>query len=222
MNKIEEMLKAKDHNLAALLTDQQITAPKITGSNLLITSYQTLTQFIASNFSCNYCLENNTIELQDSDVGRGTTKLTYICTHCENTFNFSSDPTLMKSTSSRIGKSWIPNLVILSYMATGQYYKDYNHTMQTLGLPTITERQWINTIQKLSKVMSTLADWSCGEVRKQIEARGDQKKVESMYDGFWLTKGYHSNNASATLHDQKSKKIMAYSHRTKRGPSANW
>ena len=55
-----------------------------------------------------------------------------------------------------------------------------------------------------------------------IRARGDQDKLEVMFDGFYLTRGHYSNNASATMHDAKTGNIIGYAHRTKRGQGANW
>ena len=42
------------------------------------------------------------------------------------------------------------------------------------------------------------------------------------FDGFYLTRGYHSNNSSATIYDIVTDKIIWFSHQTKRGPDANW
>ena len=42
------------------------------------------------------------------------------------------------------------------------------------------------------------------------------------FDGFYLTRGHHSNNASATLHDVYSDQIAWFTHRTKRGKDSNW
>ena len=42
------------------------------------------------------------------------------------------------------------------------------------------------------------------------------------YDGFYLTRGYHSNNASATLHDVYSDRNAWFAHHTKRGKDSNW
>ena len=64
-----------------------------------------------------------------------------------------------------------------------------------------------------------LAQWSCDEIKREIARRGDQKSLEIMYDGFYLTRGYHANNASGTIHDVKSGKIV---HRSKRGLGSNW
>ena len=42
-----------------------------------------------------------------------------------------------------------------------------------------------------------------------------------MFDGFYLTRGHHSNNSSATLHVFSSGEIAWFAHRTKHGLQAN-
>ena len=42
------------------------------------------------------------------------------------------------------------------------------------------------------------------------------------FDGFYVTRGHHSNNASATLHDVYLDWIAWFTHRTKRGKDSNW
>ena len=52
--------------------------------------------------------------------------------------------------------------------------------------------------------------------------RGDDRKWIASFDGFYLTRGHYSNNASATLHDFITSDIAWFTHRTKRGPCHNW
>ena len=52
--------------------------------------------------------------------------------------------------------------------------------------------------------------------------RGDNKKWIASFDGFYLTRGHYSNNASASLHDFSTGDIAWFTHRTKRGPGHNW
>ena len=60
------------------------------------------------------------------------------------------------------------------------------------------------------------------EARTEAVRRGDKSSLHIYFDGFYLTRGHYSNNVSATVHDAKTGKIIAYSHRTKRGQGANW
>ena len=59
-------------------------------------------------------------------------------------------------------------------------------------------------------------------VRDDVVARGDQGKWTASYVGFYLTRRYHSNNSTSTMHDVVSHKIAWFAHRTKRGSGANW
>ena len=49
--------------------------------------------------------------------------------------------------------------------------------------------------------------------------RGDKDQWTASFDGFYLTRGHHSNNSSATPHDVQSDR---FTHRTKRGKGSNW
>ena len=55
-----------------------------------------------------------------------------------------------------------------------------------------------------------------------MKKRGDKERWKTTFDGFYLTRGFHSNNSSATLHDYESGGIAWYTHRTKRGAGHNW
>ena len=71
-------------------------------------------------------------------------------------------------------------------------------------------------------VVKKLALSSCKQVRQNIINRGDKLSWTASFDGFYLTRGHHSNNSSATFHDFSSDKIAWFAHRTKRRLLANW
>ena len=119
-------------------------------------------------------------------------------------------------------KSWLVNYTVLSFIMNGQLYSEYKRIGHMIGIPTCSESQWQRIVQWLGKHVQRLADWSCEEVRKRIIERGDQEHWVASYDGYYLTRGHHSNNSSATLHDYTTGKIAWYTHRTKRGVGHNW
>lgn len=104
----------------------------------------------------------------------------------------------------------------------GEYYKDYHHVLGTLGISHFSEKQWIRIIEWIAPEVEKITKWSVEQARKMIRARGDEDKLEVMYDGFYLTRGHYSNNSSATMHDAKTGNIIGFAHRTKRGQGANW
>ena len=94
--------------------------------------------------------------------------------------------------------------------------------MGTLGISHFSKKQWIRVIEWIAPEVQKIADWSVQQSRKAIKARGDQDKLEVMFDGLYLTRGHYSNNPSATMREAKTGNIIGYTHRTKRGQGANW
>ena len=90
------------------------------------------------------------------------------------------------------------------------------------GLQPCSDKHWRSTVEWLEGYMTRLAEASCEAVRVAIRQHGDHQKWTASYDGFYLTRGHHSNNSSATLHDYATGKIAWFAHRTKRGNQHNW
>lgn len=126
------------------------------------------------------------------------------------------------ASSSRRAKSWDLNYPAISFMLNGGYYADYASIMGTMGLSTMHHSTWDNLVSWVGPHVDRLANWSCEQVRADIEKRGDRSQWMAGFDGFYLTRGHHSNNASATLHDVYSDRIAWFAHRTKRGKDSNW
>ena len=118
--------------------------------------------------------------------------------------------------------SWQLNYPALSFLMNGQYYSEYLGTFSLMGLPVMSDTAWEKVVAWLGKHVETLAKSSCEQVQKRITDRGDKLQWIASYDGFYLTRGHHSNNSSATLHDYATDKIAWFDHRTKRGPGSNW
>ena len=125
---------------------------------------------------------------------------------------------------SRKGKqpSYELNYMVLSFLMNGQYYSDYEGIVSMLGLPVMAQSRWNKIISLLGTHVHSLAIRSCQQVQETIIARGEKLHWKASFDGFYLTRGYHSNNSSATLHDVMSDKIAWFTHRTKRGIGSNW
>ncbi len=118
--------------------------------------------------------------------------------------------------------SWRKHYPVLSFMVSGHLHCEYDRLSSLLGLPPCCESQWSRITKKLEESVTDLAEWSCGQVRREIVNRGDSKKWMASFDGFYLTRGHYSNNSSATLHDYASGKVAWFAHRTKRGSGHNW
>ncbi len=111
---------------------------------------------------------------------------------------------------------------MLSFLMMGNLHADYERVGGLLGFPACSSTQWNRIVKRLEEFVSGLAEWSCGQVRKEVMEQGDDKGWIASFDGFYLTRGHYSNNSSATLHDYSTGKIAWYTHRTKRGSGHNW
>ena len=114
-------------------------------------------------------------------------------------------------------KSWELNYPALAFLVNGGYYADYAGIIGMMGLPVMHHTTWDNLVTWVGTHVEQLANWSCDQVRADIVKRGDKVQWTASFDGFYLTRGHHSNNSSATLHDVESDRIAWFIHRTKRG-----
>ena len=62
----------------------------------------------------------------------------------------------------------------------------------------------------LGEHVTNLAQCSCAQVLEEVHARGDSEHWVTSFDGYYLTRGHHSNNSSATLHDYDTGQIAYF------------
>ena len=59
--------------------------------------------------------------------------------------------------------------------------------MGMMGLPIMHHTTWDNLVSWVGNHVEKLADWSCNQVRADIEKRGDKTQWTASFDGFYLT-----------------------------------
>ena len=111
---------------------------------------------------------------------------------------------------------------VISFLMSEQLCAEYHHLSHLLGLPACSDSQWQRIVAWLGEHITVLADRSCKYVREAVEQRGDKEQWVASCGGFYLTRGHHSNNSSATLHDYATGAIAWYKHRTKHDHGHNW
>ena len=77
------------------------------------------------------------------------------------------------ASSSCRAKSWELNYPAISFMLNGGYYAEYASIMGTMGLPVMHHSTWDNLVSWVGLHVDRLAEWSCEQVRADIEKRGD-------------------------------------------------
>lgn len=217
VSKVKRLIVEKDHKLEELTNNRLYVKP----STLVISDSEVLRDAVLKSNKCNGCGESGTLKfVNETEAHTGVLKLDYICSNCEQMFSLTSNDEVIRTRTKP--KAYLANYILLTFLVCGEYYKDYDHIMGTLGIGHFTPQQWIRVIEWIEPEVEKIANWSVQQARKQIRARGDADKLEVMFDGFYLTRGHYSNNASATMHDAKTGNIIGYAHRTKRGEGANW
>ena len=154
-----------------------------------------------------------------TEVKAGVYAFDLVCKKCYAKSSRVSDSRIIESKFRP--KSWLPNYLLLCFLVNGEYFEDYEHVLGTLGLAHLSKTQWQRVVKWVHPFVKELAGWSCPEIKRQIIRRGDQKNLKIMFDGFYLTRGFHANNASGTIHDEQTGKVLQFAHRSKRGVGSN-
>jgi len=103
-----------------------------------------------------------------------------------------------------------------------QLFAEYRRIANMLGCPPCSDTHWKNIIGWLSEHVTTLAEWFCEQVQESVRAHGHQEAWVASYDGYYLTRGHHSNNSSATLYDYSAGNFAWFKPHTKHDVSHNW
>ena len=114
------------------------------------------------------------------------------------------------------------NYPALVALMNGQYYVEYQGVFGMTEKPVMSETAWNKVIPWVGKYFEQLALATCEQIRSKVTERGDKLSWVVSFAEFYLTRGHHSNNCSATLHDVSTDIVTWFTHRTKRGPGPNW
>ena len=186
----------------------------------------TISDFLVAAFEsqvcgkCYRCSSEGLRVTSKTEVKAGIYTFDLSCKKCHAKSSRVSDSRIIASKFRR--KSWLLNYVLLCFLLNGEYYKDYEHVLGTLGIAHLSKTQWQRGVKWVHPFVKQLANWSCSEVKRQIIRRGDQKNLKIIFHAFCLTRGFHANNASGTIHDEQTGKVLQFAHRSKRGVGSNW
>ena len=120
------------------------------------------------------------------------------CSRFGQKFSLKSDTSVMKATTRP--RSATRNVIVaLSFLVSGQYFKDYHKILWTLSLDQVNSTRWIYIVEWLAPFVKQIADWSVKEARTEAIQQKNQSSLHIQFDGFYLTRRHYSNNSSAQL-----------------------
>ena len=111
----------------------------------------------------------------------------------------------------------------VAFIISGQMYGDYFKLLnKSLGVKTITKNNFFSVVKDMYPVVKTLLDDATNEARdytkeKDPSTLGSWKKLVTTADGCWLTRGFHSQNATYVIKDYVENTILWYGHLCMKG-----
>lgn len=85
---------------------------------------------------------------KESELKTGILKLDFVCSECKSEVSISSCDEIIPTRTKP--KTYLMNYILLAFIVCGEYYKDYDHVMETLGISHFSEKQWIRVIEWIS------------------------------------------------------------------------
>jgi len=61
----------------------------------------------------------------------------------------------------------VRNFVVLSFLVSWQFFKDYHKILRTLGLDHASSTQWIRIVEWIVPFVKQIADWKVKEARTE-------------------------------------------------------
>lgn len=71
-------------------------------------------------------------------------------------------------------KTYPSNYILLAFIMCGEYYRDYNYPMGTLGLNRSSEKQWIYVIKWIASEEDKIIRWIVQQAKKMVREYRDE------------------------------------------------
>ena len=167
--------KAKGHQLEDLTSKSLCIKPP---SFVIFTS--DAMRDAVSGSKCGGCGKSGKFKfVEESEPQTGVLKMEFICSDCQKRFSITSNSDII-CTRTR-PKSYLTNYVLLAFIAScGEYYKDHDHVMGTLGIGHFSEKRWTRVIEWIAPEIEKYSQMECPAVqetdksgRRARQVRGD-------------------------------------------------
>ena len=82
-----------------------------------------------------------------------------------------------RTTTRTTPKTYLMNYILLEFIVWDEYYKDYDHAMETLGIRHFSEKQWIRVIEWISpEVEKKMSIGALTRLAKLLSERAETKR----------------------------------------------
>ena len=152
---VQQILSRYSHNLrkttshTMMVLDSELVASDI---DFLVAAFEPQL--------CKKCNVSGQIRMTTkTQVKSGIVELELTCMKCFEKSKHKSDSRTIESRFRP--KAWLPNYLQQTLLLNGEYFKDYEHVLGTLGFSHLSKSQWICVVKWLHPHVKDLAQWSC-------------------------------------------------------------
>ena len=149
----------------------------------------------------------------------GAVSVFYVCNGCAlKSVHFESSPKYEVFDTTEIGVS-----VQVAFIIAGCTHSTYYQVLQQgLGMDAMQPSTFMSTIKRMHPVVKAMVDEMCEEVKADMKSLdpkelGSWSRAVTSADGAWMTRGFHSKNATFNIRNYCNGVLLYYKHLCQRG-----
>ena len=156
---IEEHVQNSKHKLEKLTSDPELAT--IDGQLLFVMS-KAIDNLAQSNMNDVKQCQCDKAKYEFRSLKQTTSEdVEFVCGQCAEKVCFSGASAVVKGKTRP--RSAIRNFVALSFLVNGQYFKDYERILGTLGVDHVCSAQWLHIVEWIAPYVKQITDWSIQE-----------------------------------------------------------
>ena len=147
----------------------------------------------------------------------GTTTLVYVCDHCLCIWKLEAS-----NKNTPLANNDISLAAQVAFITAGCTYTTYANALQLLGIKPVNNHAFMKTLETLHPIVEAMVNAMC-EREKQCmkdmnkKKLGSWKRAVTCADGTWMTRGFHSKNATFSIRNYKTGALLYYMHICQKG-----
>ena len=129
----------------------------------------------------------------------GAVRVTYRCRKCSKQFLFGSCSNIPKTTQNSTSKA-----LQVAFITVGCTHATYAKVLVILGMNPASKKAFMKTPEEMHPVVENMVNEMCEREKERMKALnpkdlGSWSQAVTSADGTWLTRGYHSKNATFSI-----------------------
>ena len=140
-------------------------------------------------------------------------KVTYMCSGCQCVLHFQPS-----SNTTQLVRNNLKLAIQVSFITAGCTYATYVKGLRhILGIKPVSGRTFMRTIETLHPIVEQMVNEMCEREKQRMKridptVLGSWKKAVTCADGTWMTRGFHSKNATFSIRNYNTGALLYYKH----------